>query len=112
MVPKLLGKTTQAQRPDVLSTVRRLILKQDSAGVAGAVRAIMSRGDSTPLLASVAVPTLVIVGEEDIITPPSEAEKIHAGVAGSTLVRIPGAGHMPNVETPEAFNAAVATFLR
>lgn len=112
MVPKLLGKTTQAQRPDVVSAVRGLILKQERAGVAGAVRAIMSRADSTPLLGTVTVPTLVIVGEEDTITPPAEAEKIHAGIAGSTLVRISGAGHMPNIETPEAFNAAVARFLR
>jgi 3-oxoadipate enol-lactonase len=112
MVPKVLGKTTHATRPDVVSAVRGMILTQGRDGVAGAVRAIMSRPDSTPLLESVTVPTIVIVGEEDTITPPAEAEKIHAGVAGSTLVRIPGAGHMPNIETPEAFNAAVATFLR
>ena len=91
--------------------MRRLIAGQAIAGIDGALQAIMSRPDSTGLLAGLWVPTLVVVGEEDTLTPPAEAERIQAGVSGATLVRIPGAGHLSNLENPNAFNAALRGFL-
>jgi pimeloyl-ACP methyl ester carboxylesterase len=69
------------------------------------------RADSTPLLGDIRVPTLVIVGEEDPTTPPSEAAAIAQAVHGARLVRIPGAGHFSNMEQPDAFNAAVREFM-
>jgi len=75
------------------------------------VRALMTRPDSTPLLATIHVPTLVIVGSEDTVTPPAAADALHAGIAGSALVVIPEAGHLSNLEQPAAFNAALARFL-
>jgi 3-oxoadipate enol-lactonase len=76
-----------------------------------ALRAMAARPDSTPLLSTFVVPTLVIVGSEDTLTPPSEAHALHDGIANSRLVEIPGAGHLSNLENPEAFNAAVEEFL-
>jgi pimeloyl-ACP methyl ester carboxylesterase len=56
------------------------------------------------------VPTLVVCGEEDVITPPADAEALHAGIKGSTLELIPKAGHLANLEAPDAFNRALEAF--
>ena len=58
------------------------------------------------------MPTLVVVGEEDVITPPSEGEAMHGAIVGSALELIPKAGHLANLENPAAFNRAVEGFLR
>jgi pimeloyl-ACP methyl ester carboxylesterase len=67
--------------------------------------------DFRPVLPKITVPTLVIVGEEDIVTPPSASEFLVKNIAGASLVKIPGAGHLTNIEKPEAFNAALGPFL-
>lgn len=111
MIPKLLGETTRAQNAHVVERVRALAMANSVEAVSGMIRALMSRPDSTPLLASIRVPTLIVVGDEDTITPPSAAESMHARIAGSELVRIPAAGHLSNLEQPDDFNAALARFL-
>ena len=111
MIPKLLGDTTRRTRPAVVDAVRALILSNPPAAMAGATRALMTRPDSTPLLASIHVPTLIVVGEEDTITPPAAAESMHRAIAGSELVRIPEAGHLSSLEQPARFTAALAAFL-
>ena len=107
MVPKLLGRTTQRCRPDIVARVRQMIHDQTPEGIAAAIRVLMSRPDSTPLLSGIRVPTLVVVGEEDALTPPSEMERMAAAIPRATFVRIPEAGHLPNLENAEAFNRAV-----
>jgi pimeloyl-ACP methyl ester carboxylesterase len=57
-------------------------------------------------------PALIVVGEEDTITPPEISQEMHRAIPGSALVRIPACGHLPNVERTEAFNAALGEFLR
>jgi pimeloyl-ACP methyl ester carboxylesterase len=111
MIPKLLGETTRRAGPTVEDHVRSLVLANSTDAIAGAIRALMSRPDSTPLLASIHVPTLVVVGEEDAVTPPALSEEMNKAIAGSQLVRIPHAGHLSNLEQPESFNAALAAFL-
>ncbi len=111
MVPKLLGGTTRRERPAIVESVRDLILANGPVAVSGAVTAMMRRPDSTPLLAGIHVPALVVVGEEDTLTPPAAAEALKQGLAGAELVRVPGAGHLSNLEAPRAFNRAVAHFL-
>jgi pimeloyl-ACP methyl ester carboxylesterase len=69
------------------------------------------RPDSSPLLAKIAVPTLVLVGSQDAITPPEEAERMAAAIPGARFEVIEGAGHLSNLERWDAFNAAVAAFL-
>ena len=70
LIPKLLGETTRGTRPAVVDLVRALAIANSSDAIAGAIRALMTRPDSTPLLASIHVPTLVLVGDEDALTPP------------------------------------------
>lgn len=111
MLPKVLGRTTQAARPDVVQRARALALSNSTEAIAGALTALMTRPDSTASLAKIHCPTLIIVGDEDIVTPPPLSESIHKGIAGSELVLIPQAGHLPNIERPDVFNDALARFL-
>lgn len=111
MVPKLLGETTKERQPDLVGRVRAMILGQRADGIAAAIAALMSRPDSTPLLDRIDVPALVVAGAEDTLTPPGEMEAMAASIRGATFATIPGAGHLANLEQPEAFNAAMKGFL-
>lgn len=111
MIPKLVGETTRRSRVEVIDRVRSLILSNSPESIAGAVRALMTRPDSTPLLSKIHVPTLILVGAEDTVTPPALSEKMHGAIAGSELAVIPEAGHLVNLERPDLFNAALARFL-
>jgi pimeloyl-ACP methyl ester carboxylesterase len=107
MTPKLLQASPD---PAAVKEVRALIMGGTPAGVAAAQRAMARRPDSAPTLAAISCPTLVIVGEEDTLTPPVESEKMTAAVKGAKLVRVPGAGHMSCIENPEPFNRALVDF--
>ncbi len=111
MLPKLLGETTKRERPEVAGRVRRMIEGNRPDTIAGAVEAMMTRPDSTPLLADVRVPALIVCGDEDTLTPPSDSESMHCSIPGSRLVLLPGAGHLASLETPEPFNAAFRDFV-
>jgi 3-oxoadipate enol-lactonase len=111
MLPKLLGASTRANRPEVGDRVRALALSNPPAAIAGAIRVLMTRPDSTPLLSTIHCPTLIVVGEEDTLTPPALSEEMHRAIAGSELVVMPGAGHLSSFEQPDAFNSALAAFL-
>ena len=111
MIPKLLGDTTRRTQPDVAERVRSLIMSSSTEAIAGAVRALMTRPDSTPLLPTIHVPTLILVGAEDSVTPPPAAHDMHRAIAGSELVEIPDAGHLSSLEQPERFDTALARFL-
>ena len=85
--------------------------QQPPAAIAGAIRALMTRPDSTPVLSTIHCPTLILVGAEDTLTPPSTSDEMHRRILGSELVTVPGAGHLSNLENSSAFNAALARFL-
>ncbi|MGH2694604.1 MAG: alpha/beta fold hydrolase [Actinomycetota bacterium] len=106
----LLGRTTWEKKPDVVARIRTL-MDNPPSGWIGALEAMKTRPDSTGGLTSISAPTLVIVGEEDGIAPPESARKMHEHIGGSRLVVIPEAGHLSNVEAPDAFNGALAEFL-
>jgi pimeloyl-ACP methyl ester carboxylesterase len=91
----------------VVAQVRGYIESQPAETIATGLRAIMTRIDSKPVLSTISVPTTIIVGDEDVITPPSDAQFMHERIPGSTLVTIRGAGHMSNLEDPDAFNNAM-----
>jgi 3-oxoadipate enol-lactonase len=107
MMPKLLGPTTRASRPHVEPEVRRQIGANSVRGIDDAIHAMLGRPDSTPVLDRIAIPTLVIVGEEDPLTPVSDSEAIHAAIERSHLVVLDGAGHLSNLEVPEEFSRAL-----
>jgi pimeloyl-ACP methyl ester carboxylesterase len=111
MVPKLLGATSLRERPDTVAEVRRITLGNPPRGIANALAGLAGRADSTSTLREIRVPTLVLCGEEDTLTPVSEAEMLAGGIAGARLVTIPKAGHLSSMENPEAFGAALLGFL-
>jgi pimeloyl-ACP methyl ester carboxylesterase len=112
MVTKLLGATTQRDRPDLVKHVKNLILTNTPERVKAAVAAMMNRQDSTALLAGIDVPALIIHGAEDTLIPPSEAEGMHRAIRNSQLELIPLSGHLPNLEQPAPFDATLWQFLK
>jgi 3-oxoadipate enol-lactonase len=111
MLPGLLGATTRASRPEVVRRVQKLALAQPTDGIRRAIQSLKLRPDSTPLLAAITCPTLVVVGNEDQLTNVEIARGMHARIPGAELAVIDQAGHLSNLEQPEAFNGALATFL-
>jgi pimeloyl-ACP methyl ester carboxylesterase len=111
LLPKMISRTTRATRPDVEAHVRRMMRNAPGEGAAAALRGRAERPDYTPTLKNIQVPTLVVVGSEDEFTPVADAELIHREIAGSALVVIEGAGHLPNLERETEFDEALSTFL-
>jgi pimeloyl-ACP methyl ester carboxylesterase len=111
MIPKLLSPATLQARPDLVRTVRAMIEGNQISGIAGDLMAMAERPDSTPLLRQIACPTQIIVGEQDLATPPSDATLLAEGIGGARLAVIPRAGHLANLEQPGAFNGIVGSFL-
>jgi 3-oxoadipate enol-lactonase len=108
---KVLTFETLAERPEVAARVRAMILKTDARGAAAALRGMAVRHDQTSFLEDVIVPTLILVGSEDQLTPPQEAELMRREIRGSRVEVIDGASHLSNVERPAEFNLALKTFL-
>jgi 3-oxoadipate enol-lactonase len=107
----LLGRTTRARRGQVVEQVRALAVAQPVEGIRQAILRLKTRPDATPQLAGISCPTLVVVGEEDPITAPDVARGLATRIAGATLALIPAAGHLSNLERPDAFNLTLRTFL-
>lgn len=110
MLAGLLTEETRANRLDLVEQVRRH-MANPPAGFIGALEAMKHRPDATDELASITVPTLVVVGEDDAMSPPDVAREMQERIPGAELAVLPHAGHLSNLEAPEAFNAAVAAFL-
>lgn len=111
MLPGMVGKSTREREPSVVASMRAMLESASVDSIVGASEAMIDRADSTTLLATIDVPTLIIVGEEDVLTPPKESRAMHAAIPGSGLEIIPGAGHVSNVERPAAFNQVLSEFL-
>jgi len=108
MIENLFAPTTPA---DLKAQWHAIMTRTPPRGVAAALRALATRPDSTPTLAKIDCPTLVVVGEHDAITPPDAARDMHAKIAGSTIEIVPNAGHMAPVEQPQLFATALQRFL-
>jgi pimeloyl-ACP methyl ester carboxylesterase len=111
MLPVLLGKTTTAQRPDVVDTARRLVSEASPEAVAWAQRAMAARPDSSAALRAADVPALVVHGAEDAIIPVDAARAMAELLPQADLVVLPDAGHLPQLEVPAALTTAVTTWL-
>lgn len=109
--PKLLGATTNRSRPEVANAVRQRVAGAPPAAVAWAQRAMADRPDSFDTLRAATVPALVVVGDEDELSPPADAEAMTEALPDARLVRIPDAGHLCGLEAPAAFNTAVVDFV-
>ena len=112
MLPKVLGASTLAGASATVERVRAMMAATPVAGIVGALGAMRDRPDSTPLLPQLAgIPTLVIVGDEDEVTPPAQAKAMAEAVPGASLVVIRSAGHLPPVERPVETTDAITGFL-
>ncbi len=90
---------------------RTRVIANDRLGISRAVLGVITRGDIFGQLDKISIPTLILVGDQDVACPLMRAERIHARIRGSKLVVIPGAGHTSTVEEPEAVNVALGGFL-
>ena len=106
-----LSPATLRERSEVVEGARKLMEGCTPAGIAGTLLALASRCDMTESLAKVRVPTMVVCGEHDAITPPADSKALAAGIPGARLEMIPGAGHLSNLEEPDAFNRHLLGFL-
>ncbi|MBE3559914.1 MAG: alpha/beta fold hydrolase [Ktedonobacteraceae bacterium] len=111
-IPNLLSSTTRQQHPEVEIQVRQMINAATPSGIAAASRGMAQRVDATDLLAGITCPTLVVAGEDDQLTPPSVARDYASKIPGAHFAAIPQAGHLTNLEQPEAFLATVRAFLQ
>lgn len=111
MEPKLFAKSTLEKKPEIVAATRKVMESTPPAGVAAALRGMAARPDVTGFLPTIRVPTLVLVGEHDAISPAEEMKTIAEAIPGAKYVVIPGAGHMTTVEEPVAVNEALAQFI-
>jgi 3-oxoadipate enol-lactonase len=97
---------------EVRLSLREMHLAASAVGTAAAARAMAARMDSTDMLETIQVPTLIVVGEHDKPTPVAASEDMHARIGNSKLEVIKNAGHMSNLEQPKAFNRLLLEFLK
>ncbi len=97
--------------PEHREEVRALAMKQPPEAVVDALEALRDRPDARPGLAAIRVPTLVVVGDRDVLTPPPHSEAMKSAIAGAELVVIEGAAHLSNIDRPSEFRAALASFV-
>jgi pimeloyl-ACP methyl ester carboxylesterase len=112
MVPRLFGKTTLEKHPQRVEPLLAVMERTSPQGVAGALRGMAVRPDRRGDLARIAVPTLVMIGEDDVISSVQEAREIAGAIPHSRLVVIPAAGHLAPYENPAAANEAILRFLK
>ncbi len=112
MLPKMLAPRSYEANPALVARVRQMMESTSVEGIIGDQMAMLERPDSTPMLAQINCPALVLHGADDQIIPLKEAEAMHNAIKDSCLQVLPGAGHLVNLEQPQLFNAAVREFVK
>lgn len=112
MIPKLFAACTIEHRPEMVQRVQDMILHTDPHAIAAASRGMAERPDMTATLADVDLPTLVMVGQEDRITPPEEMREMARSINGALIAEIPEAGHLAPMENPKAVTGSLCRFLK
>ena len=110
-LPKLLGWTTEREKPSLLRRLQEIVWENSTVGVATALRAIADRPDFSSILPEIRCPTLCIAGAEDPLTPPKLVCDMAERIPIAQIAIVPGAGHLVNLEAPEAFNRELEKFL-
>jgi 3-oxoadipate enol-lactonase len=111
MIPKLMGETSRRSRPDLVEGALRMMRRMSPENVAGVQRGMAERPDSLTTLKTINVPTLMITGDEDVLTGLRDAELMKQNIAGSQLKVITKAGHFSPWEQPEEAGRLVRQFL-
>lgn len=112
MLPVLLSARTRAERPDLTERVERMMARQPANAVAAASLGMAERPDRLHVLRALRVPATIITGSEDTLMPLPMSQAMHEALVGSRLEVIHGTAHLPNIEAPDRFNAAVLLLLR
>jgi pimeloyl-ACP methyl ester carboxylesterase len=107
MMPKMIAEATTKSKPQVVSKLRQIMESQQSLTVQHALMALRDREDQTSFIPSIAVPTLILVGEHDAITAPAMSETMNKGIPNSTLIVVPDAGHISSMEKPNEIADAI-----
>ena len=111
MSPKLFGETSRRRDPGLIARIEGTMRRTSPRGAAGALLGMAARPDRWADLSRITLPTLVLVGAEDQITPPAEAARMAQSLPNSHYVEIPEAGHLSPLENPESVNQALFSFL-
>lgn len=110
-LPVTIGQTTKERSPQTVEGVRTILERQSVAGIVAGLRLMRDRPDQTEALATINVPTLVLCGAEDVVTPPDEMEAMAAKIPGAIFSRVPLTGHLLPFEQPAVFVAGISSFL-
>jgi 3-oxoadipate enol-lactonase len=110
-LPKFFHDRTFTTNPDIIKFAKTIIGKNNPTGVTGMLLALAARTDTTPSLAKIRMPVLLIAGEFDQLTPPAVIASIHQKIPGAVIHTVPGAAHYSNLENSEVFNTSVINFL-
>ena len=111
LVPKVIARATRERQPDVVKEVTEMIARQPVPGIVGALRALRERPDSTPLLAAIRVPVLVVAGDDDQIAPAAGMQELARAIPGARFALVPDAGHVAPLEQPIIVSSALSDFL-
>jgi pimeloyl-ACP methyl ester carboxylesterase len=111
MAEKLFAPSTRSDQPEVVAETQAVIRQTARESIAAASRGMASRPASTDLLPTLDLPTLVLVGEHDVITTSTEMRAMSQALPRATFVEIADAGHMAPLEAPDPVNAAIDYFL-
>lgn len=111
-VKAIFWEKTFERNPSIITFIKNIICENSSKGICGTLLALASRTDTTAALASIHIPTCIIVGEHDTLTPPSDAQTMHTRITGSELHILPQAAHMSNLENTQDFNERIIPFLK
>lgn len=111
MLPRIFGPWAMKNEPELVKKTRDMMIRQPIRGIAAAARGMAERPDTSDVLESIECPVLVVCGEDDASSPPSEMLEIAQRISNSTFVEIPKAGHLPPIETPQHYVDAVERFM-
>ena len=111
-VKSVLTEKTLETRPDLVESVLKLMLGNSPLGISGALLAMAARTDTTAALAKMTLPALILVGQEDRLTPPSVSEAMMKRMPHAVMHVIPEAAHLSNLENPSVFNEQLLAFLK
>jgi len=111
-VKRVFAAETFTKKPDAVESIHRIVRHTPPLSIAGTLIALAARTDTTASLANIKVPTMILVGEHDVLTPPAASQAMHERIHGSELHIVPQAAHMSNMENPDFFNEKLLYFLK
>jgi 3-oxoadipate enol-lactonase len=111
-VKMMFAQETISTNPAAVESIRQVIARTPPLSLAGTLIALAARTDTTASLGKISVPTLILVGERDAVTPPPSSQSMKAKIPGAELQIVPGAAHLSNLDNPAYFNEKLLTFLK